>query len=211
MDRHGSIVGFSEGMSQIIGEFTSVALSIAFNVWGSMAACFAAGTPLLTPEGEKPIEEFKPGDWVLSAPEGDPEAAPEPRQVEEVFVNYMPLWHVQVGGRTIQTTSEHPFYVRGKGWTAAKDLQPGVLLRSHDGQWVAVESMTEGEVLTPLSFSIPKRKVIPGQVFRLLSASAGWYPRQRRLREKVQLQSCRLHRRGCTILQPEIDLFLSAS
>jgi len=91
--------------------------------------------------------QFKPGDWVLSAPECDPEALPEPRQVEEVFTNFLPLLHVQVGGKTIRTTSEHPFYVRGKGWTAAKDLQAGDLLRSHDGQWVAVESVSEGEEL----------------------------------------------------------------
>ena len=28
-------------------------------------ACFAAGTPILTPDGSKPIEEIKPGDRVL--------------------------------------------------------------------------------------------------------------------------------------------------
>jgi hypothetical protein len=96
------------------------------------------------------IEQFKPGDWVLSAPECDPEAPPEPRQVAEVFVNLMPLLEVQVGGQTIRTTSEHPFFVRGKGWTAAKDLQTADLLRSHDGQWVAVESVAEGEGLAPV-------------------------------------------------------------
>ena len=47
--------------------------------------CFAAGTPLLTPDGSKLIEEFKPGDWILARPEGDPEATPIPKMVEEVF------------------------------------------------------------------------------------------------------------------------------
>ena len=32
-------------------------------------SCFAAGTPLLTPEGYKPVEQFRAGDWVLAAPE----------------------------------------------------------------------------------------------------------------------------------------------
>src|SRR5262249_14855381 len=32
-------------------------------------ACFAAGTPLLTPMGEKWVEDFKPGDLVLSRSE----------------------------------------------------------------------------------------------------------------------------------------------
>ena len=30
--------------------------------------CFAAGTPLLTPDGSKAIERFKAGDWILSSP-----------------------------------------------------------------------------------------------------------------------------------------------
>jgi hypothetical protein len=107
--------------------------------------CFAAGTPLLTPEGDKPIEQIKPGDWVLSAPECDPEAPPEPRLVEEVFTNVSPLLNLRVGRRTIRTTPLHPFYVRGKGWTAAQELESGDLLRSHDGRWVAVESVAEGD------------------------------------------------------------------
>jgi len=143
-------LGASENTAQTIGAFTPAALSLVFNVWGGLTACFAAGTPLLTPEGEKPIEQFKPGDWVLSAPEDDPEASPEPRQVEEIFVNYLSLLHVKVGGQTIRTTSEHPFYVYGKGWTAAKGLTTGDLLRSHDGQWKAVEFVTEGEGPVPV-------------------------------------------------------------
>ncbi|HEY7152991.1 MAG TPA: Hint domain-containing protein [Gemmataceae bacterium] len=140
-------LGASEGTAQMIGAFTPAVLSLGFQAWGGLTACFAAGTPLLTPDGEKAIEQFRVGDWVLSAPECDPKAPPEPRQVEEVFTNFVPLLHVRVNGRTIRTTAEHPFYVREKGWTAAKELQAGDLLRSHDGQWVAVESVTEGEEL----------------------------------------------------------------
>jgi hypothetical protein len=84
---------------------------------------------------------------VLSAPENDPEAPPEPRQVEEVYTNVLPLLHVQIGGKIISTTSEHPFFVRGKAWAAAKELQAGDLLRSHDEQWLPVQSVTEGEGL----------------------------------------------------------------
>ena len=137
-------LGFNEETSQVVGQLTPLVLSIAAQAWGSMFSCFAAGTPLLTPEGEKPIEKIRPGDWVLAAPEDDPEAPPVPRQVEEVFQNYLSLLHLQVGGRTIRTTSEHPFYVRGKGWTAAKELQGGDELRCHDGRWMAVESITPG-------------------------------------------------------------------
>lgn len=65
----------------------------------------------------------------------------EVKTVEEVFENHALLWHVRVGARVIRTTDEHPFYVRGKGWTAARELEPGHLLRSHDGQWLPVREV----------------------------------------------------------------------
>jgi hypothetical protein len=106
-------------------------------------SCFAPGTPLLTPTGHKAIEQFRPGDWLLSAPEADPEAVPEPRQVEEVFTTEAHLVTVCVRGRAVHTTDEHPFWVFGKGWTAAKDLQPGDEFRSHDGERVGVDAVRE--------------------------------------------------------------------
>jgi hypothetical protein len=33
---------------------------------------FAAGTPILTAEGDKPIEELRPGDFIQSRPDGEP-------------------------------------------------------------------------------------------------------------------------------------------
>jgi RHS repeat-associated protein len=116
-------------------------LGVAGNMSALSRACFAAGTPLLTPDGDKPIEQFKVGDWVLSAPEFDPEAPPEPRRVEEVFRNTALLLNMKVGGRTIQTTSEHPFYVREKGWTAARDLRVGDLLWSHKKNWAVIDAL----------------------------------------------------------------------
>jgi hypothetical protein len=41
----------------------------------------------------------------------------------------------------LRTTAEHPFWVRGRGWTAASQLRVGDALRSHDGQWLAVEGV----------------------------------------------------------------------
>lgn len=43
-------------------------------------------------------------------------------------------------GRTesITCTAEHPFWVPGRGWTAAKDLAPGMELSSPDGSLVVV-------------------------------------------------------------------------
>ncbi len=112
--------------------------------WLAKTGCFAAGTPLLTPTGDKLIEDFKPGDWILTAPEDDPEAPLEAKQVEEVFRDVSRLLNLRVEGRTIQTTPEHPFYARGRGWIVAQELQPGDLLRSHDCKWVPVEAVEPG-------------------------------------------------------------------
>jgi hypothetical protein len=100
--------------------------------------CFAAGTPILTPEGSRMIETIRPGDWVMAAPDDDPHADPVPRQVEEIFENYLPTLDLHVNGRIIRTTAEHPFWVRGHGWVDAQQLEPGDLLRTHDGGWVEV-------------------------------------------------------------------------
>jgi hypothetical protein len=47
-----------------------------------LRTCFAAGTPLLTASGSKPIEDFRVGDLLLSASEDDPAGPIEPRRVD---------------------------------------------------------------------------------------------------------------------------------
>jgi hypothetical protein len=119
------------------------------NTASILRACFAAGTPLLTPDGHKPIEEFRPGDWILSRDEGNPAGALEAKRVEEVFVRTGRLLHLHVGGQVIRTTPEHPYYVDGKGWVPALELATGDRLGSHAGGWVAVEeSYDTGEFET---------------------------------------------------------------
>jgi hypothetical protein len=105
--------------------------------------CFGAGTPLLTPTGDKRVDDLRPGDWVLAAPEFDPGAPPEPKLVEDVFVGRSPLVNLHVGSRVVRVTAQHPFFVQGRGWAAAGSLKAGDLLRSHDGRWVAVEGLTD--------------------------------------------------------------------
>jgi RHS repeat-associated protein len=145
----GGTVNGLENWSE--GKYGAAALDF-LGVAGSFAqftkACFVAGTPLLTPTGAKAIEQFQVGDLVLSAPEDDPEGPVEARRVEEVFVRLGRVLKLRVGGQQIATTAEHPFYVRGKGWTPAGALQQGDLLRSHDKQWVAVQGLDEQREVT---------------------------------------------------------------
>ena len=95
----------------------------------------------MTPDGEKAVEQFRPGDRILSRPENDVNAPLEVQIVEDVFVTVALVHSLQVGGRMIRVTGEHPFWVRGKGWVAATFLEVGDLLSSHDGQWLPVEAV----------------------------------------------------------------------
>jgi RHS repeat-associated protein len=95
--------------------------------------CFIAGTLVQTKDGEKPIEEVKEGDEVLSFDE-------ETRQVEykpvvRTFVRYSPiLLSVYVEGESepIGVTPEHPFYVH----RARDGLMSGDDEESDEGEWV---------------------------------------------------------------------------
>src|SRR5262245_12785792 len=54
-----------------------------------------------------------------------------------------------------RTTPEHPFFVYGRGWIPAGMLEIGDVLRSHDGQKLPVEAVTDsGEVTTVYNFRI---------------------------------------------------------
>jgi hypothetical protein len=111
-----------------------------------LAACFTGETPIYAKRGWIRFDELTAQDEVLARSESDPNGPLEFKRVEEVFRTIAPIWHLHLKGepdcvsaRVLRTTSEHPFWVKGKGWTAAKELQEGDLLSSHDGQWIAVE------------------------------------------------------------------------
>jgi hypothetical protein len=140
----GHIQSHAENARDFIDGSARLGSTIAAAIWSVVGrlfggGCFAAGTPILTPDGSKLVENIRPGDWVIAAPDDDPEAEPVPRQVEEVFENYLPLLDLYVNGRTIRTTAEHPFWVRERGWVAAHQLQAGDQLRTHDGRWLKVD------------------------------------------------------------------------
>jgi filamentous hemagglutinin len=131
------------------------AVGVVANAAQAGKSCFAAGTPLLTPTGDKPIAQFRVGDWILSAPEDDPDAPLQARQVEEVFVRVAPVLYLHVGGQVIHTTAEHPFFVLAKGWRMARELVAGDGLRGADGRWVAVEAVTDtGAVTTVYNLAV---------------------------------------------------------
>jgi hypothetical protein len=105
--------------------------------------CFEAGTPVLTSDGERPIETVRAGDMVLAR---DPETGHSQyrRVVATKHATARPVVKLQVrrgDGSTeaIGVTANHPFYVNGRGWVSADLLENGDLLATTSGSAVGGE------------------------------------------------------------------------
>jgi hypothetical protein len=99
------------------------------------------GTEVLTPDGEKSIEEIQVGDWVVA---DDPNTVGEIeyKQVTETFVRHTDkLVDLFIDGEVISTTEEHPFWTPDRGWVEAKDLIVGSLVQTSDGRVVDVDGV----------------------------------------------------------------------
>lgn len=95
-------------------------------------SCFATGTPVRTERGPKPIESLQVGDMVLSQDVGNGRLGFEP--VVAVFHNPpAATFKVDTGDQVILATGIHRFWRAGKGWTMARDLKPGDLIRTLGG------------------------------------------------------------------------------
>jgi serpin B len=112
--------------------------------------CFAAGTPVLTPEGEKPIEELKVGDQVLARDEFNVEAAAEPKVVEKTYQSTAEIVELHVDGQVLRTTGPHRFFAKGKGWTPASELKEKDLLSTNYRDWAEVEKIVNTDNELPV-------------------------------------------------------------
>ena len=98
-------------------------------------------TLVSTEDGLRPIEEIQAGDYVWS--ENTETGKKELKKVLSVSVTETTtLVHVTTeNGTVINTTESHPFYVEGKGWCAAAELETGDVLRTEDGEQETVKSV----------------------------------------------------------------------
>ena len=95
-------------------------------------ACFGAGTPVLTRTGERPIEELRVGDQVLTQDATSGEMYFRP--ILTVFHNKpTATLRVELDGETIVATAIHRFWKAGHGWEMARDLRAGDRVRTVGG------------------------------------------------------------------------------
>lgn len=103
--------------------------------------CFAAGTLVHTKTGLVPIENLKVGDWVLAQPEMGGELTY--KRVAKTFVFedkevYLLRYANADKVEQIVAGGNHPFWVKGKAWTALSEIDWDCKLILQDGTEVGV-------------------------------------------------------------------------
>jgi hypothetical protein len=110
-------------------------------------SCFAAGTPVQTLNGPRPIEDLKIGDRILTQDTTTGALGYQP--ILAVFHNPpAATLRVRLGGEAIVATGIHRFWKAGKGWTMARDLRPGDAIRQLGG--IARVEAVETEAVQPV-------------------------------------------------------------
>ncbi len=106
--------------------------------------CFPAGTPVMTQEGIKSIENIKVGDEVLSRNRSTGQL--EYKKVTALVPPHLSkllLVYVAAERNPLQPTPEHPFFVRHTAasqgdWVRASQLQSGDMVLTAAGTWTEV-------------------------------------------------------------------------
>ncbi|HEY0714111.1 MAG TPA: Hint domain-containing protein [Polyangia bacterium] len=111
------------------------------------STCFAAGTPVLTEQGPRPIETITVGTRVWARDELGETAGWQPvvrtfeRRADSLV--HLTLEDARGTESTLAVTPNHPIFVLDRGWTAAGALIPGRdQLVDDDGHPIAVRAAT---------------------------------------------------------------------
>jgi RHS repeat-associated protein len=113
---------------------------------GSGSPCsFVEGTPVQTQEGTKPIEKVKLEDSVLARNEKTGEQSYH--KVSQTFATPNDeIYDLELTGQdgksdVLGVTGNHPFWLKGKGWTESDLLRAGDLVAGKDGTWLKVSKL----------------------------------------------------------------------
>ncbi|WP_080947367.1 polymorphic toxin-type HINT domain-containing protein [Moraxella bovoculi] len=106
--------------------------------------CFTAGTLIETDKGLKAIETFTGGELIWTRNDITLEYGYRPVVATKATPN-QPIFQVTVKNHqgdieTLQTTAEHPFWIKDTGWLKASLLEQGMILLDRNNQEVEVIS-----------------------------------------------------------------------
>ncbi len=106
--------------------------------------CFTAGTLIETSEGLKAIETFTGGELIWSRNDTTLEYGYYPVIATKATPD-QPIFQVTVKNNqgdieTLETTAEHPFWIKDTGWLKASLLEQGMILLDRNNQEVEVLS-----------------------------------------------------------------------
>ncbi|WP_374021045.1 polymorphic toxin-type HINT domain-containing protein [Paenibacillus thiaminolyticus] len=88
------------------------------------------------------MEDIEVGDKVLSKDENNPNGELAYKEVTHLYRNDKEIiYELTVGDQIIETTDNHPFWVEGKGWVLAADLQVGDKLQQSNGNTLTIDNI----------------------------------------------------------------------
>jgi hypothetical protein len=100
----------------------------------TLFSCFAAGTLVQTLDGPRPIEQIRPADRVLSQDTATGALGFQPVLVAHHNPPCRTVRLTLEGGEVLLPSIYHRFWITGKGWVLARDLQAGDVLRKRGGR-----------------------------------------------------------------------------
>ncbi|MCD9189201.1 MAG: DUF6531 domain-containing protein [Pyrinomonadaceae bacterium] len=151
--------------------------------------CFEAGTEVETADGQKPIEEIREGDRVLSYNEqtGRNEYQTVTQTFSRLADDVLEL-RVEGEAKPLGVTSEHPFFVKRKSnlkarsdtsaeedgeWLEAVNLQAGDLIRTSQGRWAKILSIRPKSEARVYNFTVAENHNYFVGDLRLLTHNCG--------------------------------------
>ncbi|MBP5433034.1 polymorphic toxin-type HINT domain-containing protein [Ruminococcus sp.] len=115
------------------------------------ATCFTGDTLVAVEDGQKRIDEIEVGDkvWAYDIFTGETEL----KEVLTVYVHddVTEILHLHTTAGDVDTTTNHPFYVLGRGWVAAGDLKDGDEVFLIDGSTAYITGAELEQLAEPIT------------------------------------------------------------
>ena len=116
---------------------------------------FPAGTPIWTPNGKVSIESILKGSLVNSRDENN--FSNNPQSVLALHSRTAQGYQrIKTEKGIIEVTQEHPFWVQGKGWVEAKDIEWEDPIATIDGDVISYQNDFIKEPVKVYNFSVDK-------------------------------------------------------